>query len=900
MPIFIKKEKDATVEIQNQQSVKRTKHPWIIFNKQPVYNIDDMDHANFMRDHRLEGVFCIDSILPLNEKYPGEVIIDGENVGAPIISGGHIIGLPVRKKCREYDKEYTVTYQGAKGLFGVKMPPFTFKLKTLPKVNPGDVFPEHDLLTLQSARESAVLLKNEGDVLPLGSGAWVNIFGKGGPTYRLGCVGAGKINPRYGIRLEEGITGYSSLKLNRELFDFYRNEKEELLPADMMESARKQSDTAVIVLTRGTGESQDNKPIKGEYYLTEQERNLLHKISSAFDKTVVILNTGYPIEMSWVEEYGIDAVLWSGLNGMSGGRAVAEILEGTVNPTGRLPDTWVYDYYDIPAAKNFYVLNPGEVSNPSVRNTYVNTVYEEGLYVGYRYFDTFGVKPAYSFGHGLSYTSFEKTLQFARHQGATVSVDVSVKNTGERSGKETVLLFAHIPDGKLEQPAKRLVAFGKSRELLPGEEEVLHFDILPQRLHSYDEASASWIIEPGEITLYLGGSIAEATSCYQFTVPNRIVTEQVKNRVTPAFAVKELSKRDPERTYPTGKLSGKINAKDLPYRRVREMTRENRPVSGEKPNSLITFPMVVKDADLLAPFVLQMSDYELCRMSSGARTGWGYGDNGFAGTLFTGGALEKYQLPEYYMADGNNGLNLNNATIGFPVSNVMCATFNEELVYEEGRAIAREGIDRNLHCILAPAMNLHRNPLCGRHAEYFSEDPYLAGRMGGMESKGIESMGLASVMKHFFANNAENFRTYSHSIMTERTARELYLEVFRVAMEVQMPSAMMTGYNPANGCWCAADEELLEGILREEWGFSGYVMTDWGTGMNHPNDQIIQAGNSWIAPGSMDDRHVKPLLKALKKGTLDRERLRRNVYDMVGALAAHLRKLEAMKYGENY
>ena len=889
------KSKDATVAIQNQQKAKKTKHPFIIFNRKPVYNIDDMDHANFMRDHRLEGVFCIDSILPLNEKHPGEVIIDGENVGAPIISGGHIIGLPVRKKCTEYDREYTITYRGAKGLLGVKMPPFTFTLKTLPKVEPGSIYPEHDELTLRSAREGAVLLKNEGNVLPLGNGAWINVFGKGGPTYRLGCVGAGKINPRYGIRLEEGIRKYSSLMLNEELFDFYRAEREVLPPDDLMQRAREHSDTAVIVLTRGTGESQDNKPIKGEYYLTDAERKLLAGVSKAFEKTVVLLNVGYSIEMGWVEEYGIDAVLWTGLNGMSGGRAVAEILEGTVNPSGKLPDTWAYDYYDIPASKNFYILNDGEVSNPGVRNTYVNTVYEEGLYVGYRYFDTFGVKTAFPFGHGLSYTTFEKKLQIKNAEAALVNVEVTVKNTGNRIGKEAVLIFAELPEGKLEQPKKRLVAFGKTRELNPGEEQILQFEIQPQRFQSYDEATAQWIIEPGEIKLYLGGSseTAQLEGCVK--IPEKIVTEQVKNRVMPAIAVNELSKYKKDATWPTGKHSGKVNARDLPHRRVRTMGKEKRPVTGTKPDALVTFPMVVKNPDLLSPFVLQMSDYELCRMSSGGRTGWGYGDNGFAGTLFIGGALEKYQLPEYYMADGNNGLNLNDATIGFPVSNVMCATFNEELVYEEGRAIAREGIDRNLHCILAPAMNLHRNPLCGRHAEYFSEDPYLAGRMGGMESKGIESMGLASVMKHFFANNAENFRTFSHSIMTERTARELYLEVFRVAMEVQMPAAMMTGYNPSNGCWCAADEELLEGILREEWGFTGYVMTDWGTGMNHPNEQITQAGNSWIAPGSMDDLHVKPLMKALKQGTLDLERLRRNVYDMVGALATHLRRLEALK-----
>ncbi len=883
--------KDATHKIQNEQRVKHTLHPCIVLSKKPVYNIDDMDHSNFMRDHRMEGVFCIDSLFPIHDRYPGEVLIDGENIGVPIISGGRTIGIPVRKKCVAYDREYAITYRGARTALGIPIPPFTFCLKTLPKVQPGQIFPEHDTLVLQAAREGTVLLKNENHVLPLGSNSVLNVFGRGGPTYRLGCVGAGKINPRYGIRLEEGIKQYSSMHLNQELFDFYRNEEDILPPAKQLIRARALSDTAVIVITRGTGESQDNRPVKGEYYLSDREKELLKGLSGIFEKNIVVLNTGYPIEMGWAEERGIDAILWSGLNGMAGGRAVAEILEGTVNPSGRLPDTWAFDYYDIPSSRNFYTGQEAECATPSKKGVFINTVYEEGLYVGYRYFDTFHIKTAYAFGHGLSYTVFHRQVGKAMLTDPLhLCLDVRVQNAGPVEGKETVLLFAGVPDGKLEQSAKRLVAFGKTRTLQPGEEETLHLDIPPQRLHSYDEETASWIIETGDITLYLGGSVGEAVPCCRVTIPEPIMTKQVKNRIVPPFKVHELSKQNPAGTYPAGKLSGKVNAKELPYRRSRKMTKETRLVSGSKPDTVVTFPMVVQDPSLLEPFVLQMSDYELCRMSVGARTGWGYNDNGFAGSLYTGGALSKYQLPEYFMADGNNGLNLYEETIGFPVSNVMCATFNEALVYEEGRAIAKEAIAHKIDCILAPAMNLHRNPLCGRHAEYFSEDPFLAGRMGGMESKGIEDMGLASVMKHFFGNNAENDRMFNHSIVPERVARELYLQVFQVAMEVQMPSCVMTGYNPANGCWCAADEELLEGILREEMGFTGFVMTDWGTGMMHPNDQIAQAGNSWIAPGTMNDKHVKPLLKGLAGGTLDRERLRRNVYDLVSILAAQMRK----------
>ena len=360
---------------------------------------------------------------------------------------------------------------------------------------------------------------------------------------------------------------------------------------------------------------------------------------------------------------------------------------------------------------------------------------------------------------------------------------------------------------------------------------------------------------------------------------------QVKNRVLPPIPVKELSKKDPEGTWPAGDLSVVVTAEDLPYRGHREKTPERRPVVGAAPDRLITFPEVRKDPSLLDAFVLQMSDYELCRCSAGAKTGWGFGESGYAGLLYTEGALAKYQLPkEYYFSDGNNGLNMNEPNIGFPVSNVVCATFNERLAYEEGRAIAEEAIGMKLPCILAPAANIHRNPLCGRQSEYFSEDPVLSGRMAGQEGRGLQSLGIASSLKHFFANNAEYLRNCNHAIMSERTAREIYLRVFEEVLQVYMPDTMMTGYNAANGMWCGEDEDLIEGILREEWGFTGYVMTDWGGGNSCPGGAPAQAGLTWIAPGSMDDTFVTPILEALGDGRLDKERLRANVRDMMRVL----------------
>ncbi len=883
---------DDTINILEDQFKGDGKSPFVLWNA-PVYNIDDMDNAAFMQDHRMEGVYVILYQGALDPQHPGTVFVDGQDAGAPILStgafgGATMIGFRVRRFIREYGKTYRLRYEGARTPDGKAVEPFEMELTSLPKRRPGELYPEHDQLVLDAAREGMVLLKNENAALPLGQGAVINPFGKGAATFRLGCVGAGKINPRYGIRFEEGVREYSSLQLNEELFEFYRSrETNELPPEELLAAAREKSGTAVVFLTRGTGESTDNRPVPGDYYLTDQEKALLQVVTRRFEKTVAVLNVGYPMEMSWVREYSVDAILWCGLPGMAGGRALAEILEGTVSPSGRLPDTWSYDYWDIPSAKNF---TPETTAGLFDMDIFINTVYEEDLYVGYRYFETFGKPVAFPFGHGLSYTRFEKTAANLTEEGAKVSLDVTVTNTGKVAGKEVVQLYAALPDGKLEQPSRRLVAFGKTRELAPGESETLHFDVAPKRLESYDEATASWIIEAGEIKLLLGGSVREAREIFAFTLPETLVLDKVANRVTPPIEIQKLSKRDPAGTYPTGKLSGEVKSQDLPYRRVREHTPEKRPVVGEKPQGVITFPMVVEDESLLNAFVLQLSDYELARLSVGGRVGWGVDDNGFAGTLYNEGKIAHLQIPDYFMADGNNGLNMHDATIGFPVSNSMAATFNEELNYREGLAIATEGKDLDLQCILAPAMNLHRNPLCGRHSEYFSEDPYLAGRMGGQESRGLEDGGMSSVMKHFIANNAESDRSRNHSLISERAMRELYLKVFEVAMEVNVPDAFMTGYNPTNGCWCAGDEELLEGILREEWGYRGFVMTDWGSSTCCPPAPTAQGGNSWVAPGTMDDREPNMILAWLEDGAVDRERVRANVRDMYGTLARRLRK----------
>lgn len=868
---------DATFEIlagiQNKESAD------ISFISAPEYNIDDMDPKFCMVNLMFTGCYCLRSTKTIDSERPGMIYIDGQETEPPLTPPimpmfGQMIGIHVRRYLHSYDRSYEIRYTGAYDADGMEIPEFKFTLRTLPRHEPGEKYPEHDALVLQAAREGMVLLKNDNAALPLKKGSTVNVFGSGAVVFRSGCLGAGKINPRYSIRVKEGIEKYSSLVLNTELYDFYTRERDVFPPAGIIAAAKEKSDTAVIFLSRCSSEAHDGLPEKGGYYLTDEEQELVRQVSGAFSKTVAVLNVAYPIETDWIEKYGVDAVLLAGLPGMMGGRALAEILEGTVNPSGKLPNTWAKDYRDYPSAKNFLTLPDVRTTCPDAK--FLTTVYEEGLYVGYRYFDTFQKEAAYLFGHGSSYTSFTMELLSAIPAGGGIRMTVVVTNTGSVPGKEVVQFYAHIPDGKLEQPDKRLAAFAKTRELAPDESQTLDLEIGLDRLKSYDETSSSWIIEAGEIVLLLGGSLAEAKEVYHWNIPETLTLKRVQNRIPCPIEIKELSKKHPVETYPNGRWTKGHVDDTLPFSVSRSDT-VSEPELSHTVGRFITFQEASSDPALIEPFIAQMSDYELARLSVGGKTGWGADDSGFAGMLFNEGVLEKYQIPNYYFADGNNGLNMFEPNIGFPVSTTMCATWNEELSRQEGIAIAEEARDMHLNCLLAPALNLQRNPLCGRHTEYFSEDPLLAGRMAGQESCGFETAGVSSCMKHFFANNAETMRNMNHSLMTERTARELYIRAFEAAFEINRPDTVMTGYNAANGRYCADDPGLLCGILRDELGFEGFVMTDWNGYGDQGMDGALNAGIAWLAPGSTDDTLVTPVMEALKDGRLSRGRLQRNL-----------------------
>lgn len=798
------------------------------------YDIDDVDGSMYMLDHQFSGCLVMRFSKQMDESVYGKVFCEGEElpVGtlkAIAIAGNiQMCGIPVRDVLQEYDRDYRLEVEGFRDCDGNEMKKQTITVHTLPKKMPDPTYAEHDEIALRTAEEGVVLLKNENGCLPLHEGSEICLWGAG--QFRVAAVGAGRINPRYSIGLKRALEENSSFTVS--------------------ENAK----NVLFVVSRPSGENYDNNAVKGEFYLSDKEEAALEEFCGQGKRIVAVVNSGYPMDLRWTKRKEVAAVLWCGFPGMLGGTAVAKILDGRVNPSGKLPDTWSLDYWDIPASANFYQPPAAEEALGAGSQLFLDTYYEEDIYVGYRYFETFGKEVAYPFGFGLSYTAFETKAWMGDEE-----VRVFVKNTGGAAGKEVIQVYAKIPDGKLEQPVKRLIGFAKTKLLEPGESVEVEIPLDQKMLCSYDEESAAWIMEAGIYRFYAGNSVKNLSQCGEIQIGQTKVLKQVENLMRLPVQMDVLSKK--AGGFPAGGKSGVKEGTDRlePKAERKHYQTENAAESGNDK-------------------VSQMSVEELARLSVCASHGWGMHEKGEAGRLYR---LEKYDLPVFTVADGNNGVNIHKPNIGMPCSNTVCATWNRELAYEAGRVIAQEAKENGIQMILAPAMNIHRNPLNGRHPEYFSEDPYLAGIMAGNQSKGLEENGVSSCIKHMVANNSEASRKRNQSIVTERALREIYLKVFEVAVSVHQPDAMMTGYNAVNGCFTAEDEEMIQGIFRKEFGFEGFVMTDWESYESIDIALAVQAGNCWITPGSQDNTYVDPIVEGVKNGTVSENRLRENVRYML-------------------
>ncbi len=833
----------------------RTQKPVVVVQDNSIvagYGIDDVDGKLYMLDHRFSGCIVVQFSKEINPDIPGSITYQGEKLDYFIdkiaIAGNmQMIGIFVRNICTQYHQKYVLHMEGFTDMDGNVMDPCDYSFSTLPQGEPDPAYAANDAVALQAAEEGIVLLKNENDTLPLAKDATLALYGA--TDFRMGAVGAGKINPRYSVRLGRAME-------------------------ESTFTVSQAADTCVFVISRASGENYDNGAFPGEYYLTQEEEQLIQDLTSKYEKTVAIINSGYPMDIRFLQTYGVDAAIWCGFPGMLGGTAVVNILNGTVNPSGKLPDTWSLDYYDIPSSKNFYMPETPEGALDADHDVWVDTVYEEDIYVGYRYFETFGKEVAYPFGYGLSYTKFnQEALQVDVHQdvlksdaagqnaASLISLTLQVTNQGTVAGKDVLEIYAAIPDGKLEQPAKRLVAFDKTQELAFGESQKLTLEIPVERFTSYDEEQAAFVMEAGTYQLYLGASVQDVKEIGSFTLDSNTVVKSVGDYMTPPVAFTRLSKKD-DTTYPQGKLSGIIDG-------VHELVHKG---SREKIADLpVDFGTIGQEVD-------SWSIEELARFSVCASSGWGMQDVGVAGRV---SRLEGRDIPYYAVSDGNNGVNINKPNIGMPTSNLVCATWNSNLAYQVGEVIAKEAKENDVRMILAPAMNIHRNPLCGRHPEYFSEDPYLAGIMAGNQCKGLEENGMASSVKHVCCNNSEATRKRNHSILSKRALREIYLRAFFVAFEVQKPASIMTGYNACNGVFTAADEEMIQGIFRREYGLEGYVMTDWNSYDTADVAQAVAAGNCWMTPGTTDSTYTAPIIEGIKNGTISESRLRQNVKYML-------------------
>ena len=843
-----------------------------------VYDFHDIDGLYFMLDRDFSGCLLMMFAKTMDPSIEGQVTVDGTLLPRYALKHMEIMGnmwvlaIPLRGFVTEYSKEYNLHVEGFTDTDGNMMNPQDFVVKGIDKVLPEPEYQEHEAIALKAAHEGIVLLKNDGGILPLKSGTALNLLGKGVHQFRVSAVGAGKINPRYTIDFVEAIRDSEEFLLNQELVEFYRCGTDRIPDQNILNRAKEKSDTAFIIITRGTGENMDNSTAKGEYYLSDEEETLIRTTTTEFSHTVVILNIGYPIDVTFATKYAVDALIYSGFGGMLAGPALVDVLSGKVNPSGKLPDTWALDYFDIPSSRNFYDCVDKPRLNAEV-DLYVDTCYEEDIYVGYRYFNTFHKAVAYPFGFGLSYTTFSiETAKVSYDSQFGVVMDITITNTGSVAGKEVAQVYIGQPEGVLEKPERQLVFFEKTKELQPKESQTIQVAIPKKHFTSYCEKTASFILEAGKYIIYAGNQV-QAPECGNFIISETETIKQVTNLMVAQEPPKALSKKDLKGTWPSGNRSG---VKDNVHSFQPFQKRKNYPAvfKGKKTLSKITYEDLKNNPSLAEDFVAQMSVEELARVSVCASSGWGMEGVGEAGSIFR---VEAYDLPHFPVSDGNSGVNLKKSNIGMPSSVTICASFNKELSSDVGRVIGEEAKELGMPMILAPAQNIHRNPLNGRQPEYFSEDPYLSGIMAGFFSKGLEEAGVASCIKHLIANNCESTRKRNQSIISERAIREIYFKTFEISMEVQMPASVMTAYNACNGQPTASDSELLLGMLREENGFDGFIMTDWTSYDTVDVAEMIQAGNCWITPGSIDNTFTKRIVEGIDNGTIELARLQENV-----------------------
>ena len=741
--------------------------------------------------------------------------------------------------------------------------------------------------------EGAVLLVNNG-ALPLDKNAETAVFGRIQlDYYKSGTGSGGMVNVAKVTGITDGLLE-AGAELNEEVLQAYKDYTEEHpydygegwggepwcqeeMPLDdgLVKRAAETCGTAVCIIGRTAGEEQDNGCKAGSYLLTDGEKAMLRKVRDNFSKMVILLNVGNIIDLSFIDEFSPDAVMYVWQGGMTGGTGTARVLLGEVSPCGKLPDTIAYDIADYPSDKYFHNRD---------RNFYT-----EDIFVGYRYFETFAKdRVRFPFGYGLSYTRFEISAD-GRHTDDGVVITAKVKNVGNTAGKETVQVYLEAPNGKLGKAARVLCGFEKTKVLAPNEEQVLTIEVSQRDMASYDDSGITdhayaWVTEAGEYRFYAGSDVRSAEECFSFVQNETKVIEQLEQALAPVMGFKRMVRGSDGLTY-----------EDVPVSKVDEAARrmgylpEEIAFTGEKG---IVLADVADGKNTLDEFIAQLDDNDLNCLVRGEGMCSPKVTPGTAAAF--GGVAEhlvKLGIPAGCCSDGPSGMRLDVGTKAFSLPNgtLIAATFNKPLITELFTYLGMEMRANKVDCLLGPGMNIHRHPLNGRNFEYFSEDPVLTGDMAAAELKGLHSQGVEGTVKHFCANNQETNRHFLDSAVSERALREIYLRGFETAVKEGGARSVMTTYGKVNDLWTAGSFDLNTMILRKQWGFDGFTMTDWWANVNDrgcaPDKDnfaaMVRAQNDVYMVCADGSKGSDNVMAALSDGRLTRGELQRSARNIL-------------------
>ena len=814
-------------------------------------------------------------------------------------------------------------------------------------------------LSMNLATQGMVLLENNNNVLPMASSGNVALFGGGAVKTVKGGTGSGDVNQRSVTSVWDGFknAGYnvtSESWLNE--FEAYYDEEtggssgglwgspkvEDTLISDAQIEEAKQdgTTTAVYVIARNSGEFADRLDAEGDYQLWGNEEENLKKVAANFDNVIVVLNVGGIIDTKFFHEIeGLDSLLLMSQAGMRGGDAVVKVLNGEVTPSGKLTDTWAVNYEDYSSSEGFGA-NDENVTQED---------YTDDIYVGYRYFDTFNVTPAYEFGYGLSYTDFNIDVKDVTVDEENVTVDVRVTNVGEKyAGKEVVEVYFSAPDGALEKPYQELATYGKTDTLAPGESQELTLSYATTEMSSYSEDYASYIMEDGDYVVRVGNSSRNTSVAAVIGLDSNVFTEQLSNQMVQDEEIDTLSNEgatpytyegEAEEIAKAERFELDANAIETvnnaseyddesvisyvyegsdytvvdqeanprytkapsgnnttpsqliePYEETIQYVEKTK----ENPTLLDVYQGTVTMEELLASLSVEEMSYIVEGL------GWGGGSEpvvgaqansvkGAAGET-TSRYYETRAIPNTVLADGPAGIRItqsyteNGTTYyqyctAFPIGTLIAQSWDKDVAKQFGEAIGEEMLEMGVTMWLAPGMNIHRNPLCGRNFEYYSEDPLVAGVTAASTTLGVQSNeGIGVTIKHYAGNNQENNRNAVNNTITERALREIYLKGFEIAVKTANPMAIMTSYNLNNSMPAADDYDLCTDIPRGEWGFNGLIMTDWGGGQSTPVNSM-HAGNDLIMPGGSSASIAEATGVTLPLGDL--QKATRNVLNVI-------------------